>query len=82
MFRIVKIVRGHVANLAHVLPACVSFQALLVKGDGSMGSHVDLLVGPAVHAQGLDLGNVRAQLSMDRSTSHAEEDTQLSALLV
>jgi hypothetical protein len=41
------------------------------------GAHLDLLVGPAVHAQRLDLGYVGAQLAVDRSAPHAEEDAQL-----
>src|SRR5437868_2577054 len=41
-------------------------------------AYLDLLVGPAVHAQRLDLGDVGAQLAVDGGAPHAEEDAQLS----
>lgn len=47
-------------------------------GPGVVSTYVDLLVCPAIHAERLDLGDVCAQLSMDRSTAHAEKDAQLN----
>lgn len=40
-------------------------------------AHVDLFVRPRIHTQRLDLGYVRAQLSMYRGTAHAQKDAQL-----
>ena len=40
---------------------------------------VDLIVGPAVHTQGLDLGHVRPQLPVQRGAAHAQEDAQAPA---
>lgn len=39
--------------------------------------YLDLFVRPTVHTQGLHLGYVGAQLSVDRRASHAKKDTQL-----
>jgi hypothetical protein len=40
-------------------------------------SYVYLRIIPFVHAQGLDLGDVRSQLAVQGCASHAQEDAQL-----
>lgn len=42
-------------------------------------THLDLVGVPCVHTQRLDFGDVSTQLSMQRRTSHAEEDAQVPA---
>ena len=39
--------------------------------------YLNLFIGPRVHAQGLDLGNMRPKLPMQRRASHAQKDAQL-----
>lgn len=46
-----------------------------------MPTYIDLLVGPAVHAQRLHLGHVGAQFAVDGGASHAQEDTQLQTTM-
>lgn len=41
------------------------------------GAYIDLLVGPAVHTQRLDFGDVRAKLSVDGGAPHAKKDAEL-----
>lgn len=40
-------------------------------------THVNLVRRPTVHSQGLDLGDMGAQLAVQRSTSHAQKDSHL-----
>lgn len=42
-------------------------------------THFDLLRRPAIHAQGLHFGDVRAHLPVQCTASHAEKDSQLYA---
>lgn len=44
--------------------------------------YLDLFVRPAVHTQGLHLGYVGAQFSVDRRASHTQKDTQLLRISV
>lgn len=46
---------------------------------GSDCSYIDLRIVPLVHAQGLDLGDVCAELAVQGRASHAQEDAQLQA---
>lgn len=41
--------------------------------------YLDLVAAPAVHTQRLDLGDVGAELAVQRSTSYAQEYAQLIA---
>lgn len=41
--------------------------------------YLDLLVGPTIHAQRLDLRDVCAQLAMDCGASHAQKHAQLKS---
>lgn len=43
-------------------------------------SYIDLRIVPLVHAQRLDLGNVRPQLAMQRRAAHTQENAQLHTL--
>lgn len=43
----------------------------------SDGAYVDLFVGPTIHTEGLDFGNMCAELPVDGRTSHAEKHAQL-----
>lgn len=47
-----------------------------------MSTYIDLLVGPAVHAQRLHLGHVGAQLAVDGGASHAQENAQLQTTML
>ena len=40
----------------------------------ALSSYIDLFVCPAIHAERFDLGDVGAELPVDGSTSHAEEN--------
>lgn len=40
-------------------------------------AYVDLFVHPAIHAEGLDFGDVGAELPVDGCTSHTEKNAQL-----
>lgn len=40
-------------------------------------THINLVRRPTVHGQGLDLGDMGAQFAMQRSTSHAQEESHL-----
>ena len=42
-------------------------------------SHIDLLIRPAIHAQGFHLRNVSAEFAVQRGASHAQEDAQLES---
>lgn len=42
-----------------------------------MITHIDLVVRPCIHAQRFDLGDMCAQLAMQRRTSHADKNTNL-----
>ena len=53
--------------------------------DGALAAirtYVDLIIGPPVHTQGLDLGYVGAQLAVDRGASHAQENAQLHVMFI
>lgn len=50
--------------------------------EGCCYNYLDLFVGPAIHTQRLDLGDVGAQLPVDRSAPHAEKDAQLKCPLL
>jgi hypothetical protein len=40
-------------------------------------AHINLVRRPTVHSQGLDLRDMGAQFAVQRSTSHAQEDSHL-----
>lgn len=40
-------------------------------------THIDLIVRPCIHTQRFDLGDMCAQLAMQRRTSHADKDSNL-----
>lgn len=46
-------------------------------GRAGFWAYLDLLVGPAVHAERLNLGDMCAEFTVDRRASHAQEDAQL-----
>lgn len=46
--------------------------------EGLQSTHVNLFRRPCVHAQGLDLGDMCAQLAVDCGAPHAQKDTHLS----
>lgn len=55
----------------------VAWVIRLVRFDVSNPLHViDVRIVPLIHAQGLDLGDVGAQLAMDGGASHAQKDAQ------
>lgn len=52
----------------------------LVHDVVAVGFHVvNLIRRPTVHSQGLDLGDMGAQLAVQRSTSHAQEYSHIPA---
>lgn len=62
----------------HVLETHTSAHVLAYDMGYGFDTHINLFRSPSVHGQGLDLGDMRAQLSVQCGATHAKEDTHLS----
>lgn len=74
--RVVGVIGVYVANALHVLCLVRTPDRVVVHGWYEI-PYLDLVAAPTVHTQGLDLGDMGAELAVQRSTSYAEEYTQL-----
>lgn len=81
VLRVVDLVHDVVSVRFHILdnPTGQRLRSLVVPNPSRITiiTHIDLVVRPCIHAQGFDLGDMCAQLAMQRRTSHANKDSNL-----